>query len=547
MFGACDRPTTTLPPLAVRLSTRPRGLREALHNSLARMSSPHVSDSEPERELARSHSPMRRARANVTHSEQKRLDTASNLVHEFPQPKPVPVSLETRPSKYFNNGIELDIDEGDNSSTSLPPPIDIRRASSRSVSPPAAAQSRCTEAASSESPETSPRSKFARHLSSHFVYQPNSKGTSHNNYFATHSSSAAAPKSAHVPEASSSKSIVHDNKKKRAASKAPKAADFDTTITGILPLQVIGLVELCPVCKLRWTTRKTPAVKLAHMLSCAKENDYDLDTVRYLVDRHIRELHQQEEQQRLVNEPDKSLFDQVIRGAGKGVLRGGKAAKVQVVGLDAGAAASTQGGTLHNNVSGTQVSKEIDRSKRKLRPPTSKLSKAIKLLDADIPATGDPTPTSSEQSLHRQPSSKSLQAKTKPPGKLQPYTQSKDRLAQKAHQMFASGQLNPSPPLLSQSLPPSVSVANVISSNLAHKSTSLASGQLPLHTFAPVSASKGKARQVIELDDDDDDDDDDTDLELQPLELGACSLHHRFLSTHIFQQTILTHHHQRSL
>lgn len=462
-------------------------------------SSPHVSDSEPERESTRQGFP-RQHRTAETPYKSAHLPDAIHINHALKHSEAAGLSRSpnTMSSKHLNLA-----DDPEGSSLELLPSHhqkELPTSPSPEYGPTLAQQSLSSEHVVEQEPpdsqsgldeaDESPESLFDQHLSSKFSYQKTANTTRASASAATNYFRSKTPS---LERSSSSTSENKAPKATKKPSKRVKAADFDVATTKVLPLSVMGILPQCPVCKTEWTTKKSSAIKLKHTLDCAQDRDYDLETVRVLVEQRLRKMQSEEELAKLQQDTDKTLFDDVIKGAGQGVMRGGKKAGVQLIGLDADAIALTQGGTLRQNPSNTQVSREIDRTKKKPRANvTSKVGKAIKLL--------------SGESTNSQPSTSRSASTSSATGRLQPYTQTKDRLAQKAQIMLASGPSSADP---SRASTPEVSVADVTAKNLGHKTTAPASGQLLLQPFTTAKLSHGstvraQSRQVIEIDSDSD-------------------------------------------
>lgn len=511
--------------------------------SLDLTTSPHVSDSEPERESARESSsapPQQQRLASLASTQSSHAVHENSVMRASPSrvhPSNSSSLLQSRRGKS-NVVTTQEARDEDEDIYELPARIDIRGESSRSVSressasPPPPGQQQyqsmnspqrvpmvqdlssspssasesmlAQEEDQAEEGQNSPRTMFGQYLQARFAYKPRPSTSPRPAVYHFKSDSAPATAASTTTTTSRRKDKVQDEastdnqKLKRSQSKRVKAADFDIATTQVLPLSVMGVLTSCPVCKTSWTAKKSPAVKLGHTLECAKAREYELDTVRALVEKQVRQLRQTEASEATKASEketvDKTLFGEVVKGASKGVMRGGKkAVAVELVGIDEGAIASTQGGTVHQNASGTQIAKELDRVK-KAKPAAAKrtdtkLGKAVKLLDA------------SKASVQTPPNPKS----SKSTSQLQPYAQTKERLANKAQAMFAAS--SPSPALPAAG----VSVADVSARNKGHKSTAPASGQFTLQNFdaaiaqPPIASTSSfkQPRRVISLDSDD--------------------------------------------
>lgn len=478
------------------------------------LSSPqHVSDSEPERETAR----LQRSRARSPLS----LDDSPSPVQ---QPQAGPSGLASA-SALSLTGRDLPgaRDQDDHSFEN--PSVSNSFATSQSVTPitpPRPHQNQyqqqqqqqqtrdspATLSSDQSTSEASPGTSFGQHLKAKFAFNNNKNNGSRahtqptqrplhtaTNFFKSRSVPLASTAD---PQASTSAPETRTYSKKQLRGKNA----VDPAVSNIIPLGLMGLLSDCPVCKAAWTAKKSGAVKLNHISSCAHQQGYDLETVRVLIEQRLKSMQDAEEQDKARQELDRSLFDQVVGGAAQGVLRGGKKAKVQVVGRDAEAVAATQGGTVHEHVSSTQVSNEISRaSKQPKSNSEKKIRSAVKLLES--------TKTPAEATSARSTSASSNSKTKKAPGRLQSYTQTKDRLADKAQTMMeditAASASNTAP---------SLSVQNVSNSNLS-RGVKSSGAQLSLQNLQQDSERRSNPaparpvvsqRRVIEIDIDSDQD-----------------------------------------
>lgn len=260
----------------------------------------------------------------------------------------------------------------------LPPPLDFALAgSSKQIEASPAHQS------AEESQEESPRGAFARTLSSRFAYEPSTKSAASANnkkpnYFKKSDTSASDSSTSRAPIASTSKQIP--GKQKEA-----------------IPLPLIALLEDCPVCSVKWTTKKSSPVKLSHILKCAATQEWEIATVLKVIKKHIQSLKAAQDEKKRELEEERTLFEGVV---------GGKRVNVNVVGVDSGAlmVPRTQGGSIQ--VEGSEeaarattyaVEDELAEQKKKLNKAKSasanpKLAKALKILEKD------PLPTQTQSS-----------------------------------------------------------------------------------------------------------------------------------------------------
>lgn len=243
------------------------------------------------------------------------------------------------------------------------------------------------------SQDGSPGAEFRRTMASRFLYKPNrpsaatiesaaleaASAMSRRNLFQKAADSIA--REAALTELSDLEAATDKGKGKatnmppEVRPKSKKRRSKDTLEhVHLLPVELVAILEQCPICERAWTASKSGTQKHEHITSCAKREAWDLKTVRKIVERTVLVLRDKASDEQQRTKASRTIFDNLIASRARG-----KSVEVDVVGTDPGAIAASQGGSLHEHASTTQVSRELQQDKVKARKAQAGPSKATRL------------------------------------------------------------------------------------------------------------------------------------------------------------------------
>lgn len=350
--------------------------------------------------------------------------------------------------------------------------------------------------AASESEEESCETLLRRNITR---FQANGKGSAkiERSLSATSATSNLFHRS-NVDSSSRTSSAKTTNKGSSAITEAEsEQTSGEATSSLTVPGPYLALITACPVCSASWTVSKANTSKHAHIRKCASQRSFMPRTVIELVERQIKEMQDAVEQRRKEAEQERTLFERTVSGKGKDVhvvgvekkqrrlegssrREGGSGSDVEnlpVLRNDSGApnllAAAdavlyTQNGSAHSQATHTQVQREINQN-IKLAQKISKGSYVSGILQprrqslimlskddssaksnpkqatARSAATGSKNWTKAAELLARSAAKNDLkgQPADEKPGKLESYSSSRFRLAEKARRIASERSILP--------------------------------------------------------------------------------------------------------